>query len=57
VSLSSAAGLLGGSGPLAVGFAAQHVGLAWALAGLAVVPAILLGGLWRWPRRDGAPSA
>ena len=57
VTLSSAAGLLGGAGPLAVGFAAQHVGLAWALAGLAVVPAILLGGLWRWPRRDGAPPA
>jgi len=57
VSLSSAAALLGGAGPLAVGFAAQHVGLARALAGLAVVPAILLGGLWRWPRHDRAPSA
>jgi MFS transporter, FSR family, fosmidomycin resistance protein len=57
VSLSSAAGLLGGAGPLAVGIAAQHVGLAWALAGLAAVPAILLAGLWRWPRHDGAPSA
>ena len=57
VSLSSAAGLLGGAGPLAVGFAAQHLGLAWSMAGLAVVPAILLGGLWRWPRRDGAPPA
>jgi FSR family fosmidomycin resistance protein-like MFS transporter len=57
VSLSSAAGLIGGAGPLAVGIAAQHVGLAWALAGLAVVPAILLAGLWRWPRHDEAPSA
>ena len=57
VSLSSAAGLLGGAGPLAVGIAAQHIGLAWALAGLAVVPAILLAGLWRWPRHDEAPSA
>jgi FSR family fosmidomycin resistance protein-like MFS transporter len=57
VSLSSAAALAGGAGPLAVGFAAQHVGLAWALAGLAAVPAILLCGLWRWPRHDGAPAA
>ena len=49
VSLSSAAGLLGGAGPLAVGFLAQRFGLAWALAGLAVVPLCVLGGLWRWP--------
>jgi MFS transporter, FSR family, fosmidomycin resistance protein len=49
VSLSSAAGLLGGAGPLAVGFLAQRFGLAWALAGLAVVPLGVLGGLWRWP--------
>jgi MFS transporter, FSR family, fosmidomycin resistance protein len=56
VSLSSAAGLLGGAGPLAVGFAAQHVGLAWALAGLAAVPPLLLGGLWRWPRRRQATA-
>lgn len=32
VSLSSAAGLLGGAVPLAVGFLAQRFGLAWALA-------------------------
>ena len=32
VSLSSAAGLLGGAAPLAVGFLAQRFGLAWALA-------------------------
>jgi MFS transporter, FSR family, fosmidomycin resistance protein len=57
VSLSSAATLLGGAGPLAVGFVAQRVGLAWALAGLAVVPPCLLAGLWRWPGRRGAPSA
>jgi MFS transporter, FSR family, fosmidomycin resistance protein len=50
VSLSSAAGLLGGVGPLAVGFGAQRFGLAWALAGLAVVPLCVLAGLWRWPR-------
>ena len=49
VSLSSAAGLLGGAGPLAVGFQAQRFGLAWALAGLAAVPWFVLGGLWRWP--------
>jgi MFS transporter, FSR family, fosmidomycin resistance protein len=56
VSLSSAAGLLGGAGPLAVGLLAQRFGLAWALAGLAVVPLCVLGGLWRWPRvtRDDA---
>jgi MFS transporter, FSR family, fosmidomycin resistance protein len=56
VSLSSAAGLLGGVGPLAVGLLAQRFGLAWALAGLAVVPLCVLGGLWRWPlsTRDDA---
>lgn len=47
VSLSSAASLLGGLGPLAVGFLAQRVGLAWALAGLAVAPPVLLAGLRR----------
>jgi MFS transporter, FSR family, fosmidomycin resistance protein len=57
VSLSSAASLLGGAGPLAVGFAAQRFGLAWALAGLAVVPPCVLAGLWRWPRRAETPSA
>ena len=49
VSLSSAASLLGGVGPLAVGFLAQRFGLTWALAGLAAVPLCVLGGLWRWP--------
>jgi MFS transporter, FSR family, fosmidomycin resistance protein len=60
VSLSSAAGLLGGVGPLAVGFLAQRFGLGWALAGLAVVPLCVLGGLWRWPqatRDDNAGPA
>jgi len=60
VSLSSAAGLLGGVGPLAVGFGAQRFGLAWALAALALVPLCMLAGLWRWPRStrdDGAAAA
>ncbi|MGO9080685.1 MAG: MFS transporter [Streptosporangiaceae bacterium] len=45
VSLSSAASLVGGLGPLAVGLAAQRAGLGWALTGLAVVPVVLLGAL------------
>jgi FSR family fosmidomycin resistance protein-like MFS transporter len=71
VTLSSAAGLAGGLGPLAVGLAAQWFGLSWALAGLVLVPvAVLLApgrgrsarpvrsGLWflRWPD-DGNSSA
>ena len=58
VTLSSAAGLAGGLGPLAVGLIAGTFGLSWALAGLAVVPVVVLagsaGGLWRprWPRRS-----
>ena len=42
VTLSSAAGLAGGLGPLAVGLVAQGLGLSWALAGLVVVPAAVL---------------
>ena len=42
VTLSSAAGLAGGLGPLAVGLTAQGFGLPWALAGLAVVPIVIL---------------
>jgi MFS transporter, FSR family, fosmidomycin resistance protein len=42
VTLSSAAGLAGGLGPLAVGLAAQGLGLSWALAGLALVPVAVL---------------
>jgi MFS transporter, FSR family, fosmidomycin resistance protein len=57
VSLSSAAGLLGGAAPLAVGFLAQRFGLAWALAGLAVAPLCLLGGLWRSPSDTGLDGA
>jgi MFS transporter, FSR family, fosmidomycin resistance protein len=42
VSLGSASGLVGGLGPLAVGLLAQHFGLSWAIAGLALVPVALL---------------
>jgi len=42
VTLSSAAGLAGGLGPLAVGLAAGGLGLSWALAGLVVVPVAVL---------------
>ena len=47
VTLSSAAALAGGAGPLAVGFLAERFGLGWALAGLALAPAGLLIGLRR----------
>jgi FSR family fosmidomycin resistance protein-like MFS transporter len=39
---SSAAGLAGAAGPLAVGLIAQQAGLSWALAGLAAVPVAVL---------------
>ena len=42
VTLSSAAGLAGGLGPLAVGLAAGAFGLSWALAALVVVPTAVL---------------
>ena len=42
VTLSSAAGLAGGLGPLAVGLLAQGFGLSWALAGLVLVPVAVL---------------
>ena len=42
VTLSSAAGLAGGLGPLTVGLVAQGFGLSWALAGLVVVPVAVL---------------
>jgi MFS transporter, FSR family, fosmidomycin resistance protein len=42
VTLSSAAGMAGGLGPLAVGLAAQAFGLGWALAGLTAVPLAVL---------------
>ena len=44
VTLSSAAGLAGGLGPLAVGLIAEGLGLSWALAALAVVPVAVLAG-------------
>ena len=56
VTLSSAAGLAGGLGPLAVGLVAQGFGLSWALAGLVLVPvAVLLvpAGARRRPRAAG----
>jgi FSR family fosmidomycin resistance protein-like MFS transporter len=49
VTLGSAAGLMGGLGPLAVGFAAQRLGLAWALACLALVPVAVLAAARRPP--------
>ena len=42
VTLSSAAGMAGGLGPLAVGLVAQGFGLSWALTGLVVVPVLVL---------------
>ena len=42
VSLSSAAGLAGGLGPLAVGLLAEHFGLSWAMAALCVAPVVML---------------
>jgi len=58
VSLSSAASLLGGLGPLAVGFLAQRAGLGWALAVLALAPPALLAGLRRsgGRRRPSGPG-
>ncbi len=47
VSLSSAAGLAGGLGPLAVGAAAQRLGLSWAMAALCGAPFIMLALLAR----------
>jgi MFS transporter, FSR family, fosmidomycin resistance protein len=57
VSLSSAASLVGGAGPLAVGFLAQRFGLGWALAGLALVPPVLLVGLRRSGRMAMPPPS
>jgi FSR family fosmidomycin resistance protein-like MFS transporter len=47
VSLSSAASLIGGLGPLAVGLLAERFGLSAALAMIVVVPVILLAGCAR----------
>src|SRR5215472_1665538 len=42
VSLTSASGLLGALGPVAVGLLAQHLGLSWAMTSLCAVPLIML---------------
>jgi FSR family fosmidomycin resistance protein-like MFS transporter len=49
VSLTSAAALAGGLGPLAVGYLAGWLGLGWALAALVIVPACVLAGTRRDP--------
>lgn len=54
VTLSTAASLAGGLGPLAVGLAAQAFGLPWALAGLAAVPPIIAVGAHQF-HRNGPP--
>jgi FSR family fosmidomycin resistance protein-like MFS transporter len=56
VSLTSAATLAGGLGPLAVGYLAGWLGLGWALAGLVLVPACVLAGSWRDPLGAPAPD-
>ena len=57
VTLSSAAGLAGGIGPLAVGLIAGRFGLSWALAGLAVVPVAILAGVAGVAGAAGAAGA
>ena len=54
VTLSSAAALAAAAGPLAVGAAAQRLGLTWAMASLALAAPVLLAGCgWRsWPGAD-----
>jgi FSR family fosmidomycin resistance protein-like MFS transporter len=52
VTLSSAAALAGGLGPLAVGLIAEASGLSWALAVLVVVPVAVLGGTAGIAARD-----
>jgi MFS transporter, FSR family, fosmidomycin resistance protein len=42
VTLSSAAGLAGGLGPLAIGLLAQSFGLSWAMTALCAVPVVML---------------
>lgn len=55
VSLSSAAGLVGAVGPLAVGLLAQHLGLSWAMTALCGVPLIMLFAP-AGPRRTGGAA-
>jgi MFS transporter, FSR family, fosmidomycin resistance protein len=57
VSLTSAAGLAGGLGPLAVGLLAQHLGLGWALAWLCVVPVAMLAAPAGRRPGDGEPGS
>jgi FSR family fosmidomycin resistance protein-like MFS transporter len=61
VTLSSAASLVGGAGPLAVGFLAERFGLGWALASLAVTAPLVLAGLSlrseHRPEAGGSPEA
>jgi MFS transporter, FSR family, fosmidomycin resistance protein len=56
VSLTSAASLLGALGPLAVGLLAQRFGLAWAVTGLAVAPAVIFLAVPRSPARTAEPD-
>ena len=49
VSLTSASGLVGALGPLAVGLLAQRFGLSWAMASLCIVPVLMLAVV---PSRD-----
>ena len=58
VTLSSAAALAAATGPLAVGAAAQRLGLTWAMASLALAAPVLLAGCgWRsWPGAGRAPG-
>jgi FSR family fosmidomycin resistance protein-like MFS transporter len=51
VSLSSAAGLAGGLGPLVVGLLAEHLGLSWAMAALCAAPLAMLAIPLRSARR------
>jgi FSR family fosmidomycin resistance protein-like MFS transporter len=56
VTLSTAASLAGGLGPLAVGLAAQAFGLPWALAGLGAVPLIVAFGAHRFHQHGQLPT-
>ena len=56
VTLNSAAGLAGGIGPVVVGVLAQGFGLSWALAGLAIVPVVVLIGSSSAAHPDGPRS-
>jgi FSR family fosmidomycin resistance protein-like MFS transporter len=56
VTLSSAAGLAGGLGPLAVGLLAGAFGLSWALAALVFVPVVILAGAAGRGQRAAPPE-